>query len=176
MRKILDGRQGVDGGVKTFEAFRRAPKGGLHAGTQAGRIHVQDEPRPYLRVYHRRRRRILQAVCGKRGVCKRRRRTSGSKTRMVLDGASQDQGKDRPGLKEMNGEVRLVFLPPGCPDLNYRRDLAPDEARRATPDVSRMYGKKGRQSLLSQIPLKKPNGDMILQNCVRRIAYASQRR
>ena len=36
-----------------------------------------------------------------------------------------------------------------------------------------MYGKKAVR-LLSQIRLKKPNDDMILQNCVRRIAYATE--
>ena len=41
------------------------------------------------------------------------------KTIMVLDGASQHRAKIvREALKEMNGEVRLAFLPPGCPDLN----------------------------------------------------------
>ena len=41
------------------------------------------------------------------------------KTIMVLDGASQHRAKIvRETLREMNGEVRLVFLPPGCPDLN----------------------------------------------------------
>ena len=71
-----DGRQGVDGGrrgrVDRHGRFE-APKGGLHAGTQAGRIHVQRIPYQdhRLRVYHRRRRGILQAVCGiyQGGVC-----------------------------------------------------------------------------------------------------------
>ena len=64
-----DGRQGVDGGRPRRVDCRgrfEAPKGGLHAGTQAGRIHVQRIPYQdhRLRVYHRRRRGILQAVCG----------------------------------------------------------------------------------------------------------------
>ena len=50
-----------------------APKGGLHAGKQAGRIHVQRIPYQdhRLRVYHCRRRGILQSVCGlhQGGVC-----------------------------------------------------------------------------------------------------------
>ena len=38
---------------------------------------------------------------------------------MVLDGAAQHRAKIvREAIEEMNGEVRLVFLPPGCPDLN----------------------------------------------------------
>ena len=46
------------------------------------------------------------------------------KTIMVLDGASQHRAKIvREALKEMNGEVRLVFLPPGCPDLNAIEEI-----------------------------------------------------
>ena len=38
---------------------------------------------------------------------------------MVLDRAAQHRAKIvREAIEEMNGEVRLVFLPPGCPDLN----------------------------------------------------------
>ena len=46
------------------------------------------------------------------------------KTIMVLDGASQHRARIvREALKEMNGEVRLVFLPPGCPDLNAIEEI-----------------------------------------------------
>ena len=39
--------------------------------------------------------------------------------RSLLDGAAQHRAKIvREAIEEMNGEVRLVFLPPGCPDLN----------------------------------------------------------
>ena len=41
------------------------------------------------------------------------------------------------------------------------------------PDVSKMYNKKAIR-LLSQVRLKKPNDDMILQNCVKRIAHATE--
>ena len=51
---------------------------------------------------------------------------------MILDGAPQHRAKDvREALEEMNGEVELKFLPPGCPDPERDRGtLAPDEARR----------------------------------------------
>ena len=54
--------------------------------------------------------------------------------------------------------------------VNYTHGLL--DKYDVTPDVSRMYGKKAVR-LLSQIRLKKPNDDMILQNCVKRIAHAT---
>ena len=46
------------------------------------------------------------------------------KTIMVLDGASQHRARIvREALREMNGEARLAFLPPGCPDLNAIEEI-----------------------------------------------------
>ena len=43
---------------------------------------------------------------------------------MILDGAPQHRAKDvREALEEMNGEMELKFLPPGCPDLNAIEEL-----------------------------------------------------
>ena len=43
---------------------------------------------------------------------------------MILDGAPQHRAADvKKALKEMNGEVELEFLPPGCPDLSAIEEL-----------------------------------------------------
>ena len=55
--------------------------------------------------------------------------------------------------------------------VNYTHSLL--DKYDVTPDVSKMHSKKA-IGLLSQIRLKKPNDDMILQNCVKRIAHATE--
>ena len=55
--------------------------------------------------------------------------------------------------------------------VNYTHGLL--DKYDVTPDVSKMHSKKAVR-LLSQIRLKKPNDDMILQNCVKRIAHATE--
>ena len=55
--------------------------------------------------------------------------------------------------------------------VNYTHSLL--DKYDVTPDVSKMHSKKAIR-LLSQIRLKKPNDDMILQNCVKRIAHATE--
>ena len=43
---------------------------------------------------------------------------------MILDRAPQHRAKDvRDAIKELDGQVRLAFLPPGCPDLNAIEEL-----------------------------------------------------
>ena len=55
--------------------------------------------------------------------------------------------------------------------INYTHGLL--DKYDVMPDVSKMYTKKA-VGLLSQIRLGKPNDSMILQNCVRRIAHATE--
>ena len=55
--------------------------------------------------------------------------------------------------------------------VNYTHSLL--DKYDVTPDVSKMHSKKAIR-LPSQIRLKKPNDDMILQNCVKRIAHATE--
>ena len=55
--------------------------------------------------------------------------------------------------------------------VNYTHSLL--DKYDVMPDVSKMYTKKA-IGLLSQIRLRKPNDSMILQNCVKRIAHATE--
>ena len=55
--------------------------------------------------------------------------------------------------------------------INYAHGLL--DKYDVMPDVSKMYTKKA-VGLLSQMRLGKPNDNMVLQNCVRRVAHATE--